>query len=60
MNTVKFTFHKTGLTGLQFGTCVNVTSGEFRGSSSNTNFLSNKKVLIIFKTCRWLILHEIS
>ena len=34
--------NKTGLTGLQFGTWVNVASGEFRGSSYDTNLLSNK------------------
>ena len=33
----------TGLIGLQFGTWVNVASGEFRGSSHDTSFLSVKK-----------------
>ena len=35
--------NKTGLIRLQFGTWVNVASGEFRGSSYDTNFLSDKK-----------------
>ena len=38
--------NKTGLTGLQFGTGVNVASGEFRGSSYDTNFLSDKKLWV--------------
>ena len=33
---------KTAFTGLQFGTWVNVASGEFRGSSYDNNFLSDK------------------
>ena len=35
--------NKTVLIGLQFGTCVNVASSEFCGSSSDTNVLSDKK-----------------
>ena len=31
--------NQTGLIGLRFGTCVNVASSEFRGSSYNTNYV---------------------
>ena len=47
VNTGKF--YKTGLIGLRLDTCVNVASGEFRGSSYNTTFLSNKKCLVYLR-----------
>ena len=40
VNTGKFTFQKSDwFDRLRFGTSVNVASGEFRGSSYNTNFI---------------------
>ena len=55
VNTGKFTFqksdwfHRVTIRDL----CERIALGEFRGSSYNTNFLSNKNFLSIFKTCPW-------
>ena len=54
VNADKFTFQKSDwLDRITIQTCVNVASGEFHGSSYNTNFLSSKTFLSIFKTCPW-------
>ena len=50
VNTGKFTFQKSDWFDR---VTIRDLCDEFRGSSYNTIFLSNKNLLSIFKTCPW-------